>query len=357
MASHAKLEKRVEEQAAEIERLKAGLPPESVGAGSSGLNGSSTALAPPDLMAASERGDTEAVRAALQANQEVKNAKNRFGRTPLMEAARKGHVGVIDILVAAGADRDERNKFGQTAADWALEQGHTLAYARLDPEGARAKADALRREFAAAEVVHVLSSRPKKDASQLDRTHPDHIKLSCDPCRSAEALQRYVQEGGAVVRCFNPHAEGALLTDGDVEQAHGWYVLNWRSAEFGLERARRSGGCVLQLLVPPGPSPMQIAEAEMAREKGVRVIVVDCTAIRGEAFDYQFAEMPDVRQLSNVKGVGGATAAAGKERLEPKASLQSGQPPAGRARGREQAPTKPAGAAATAEEPEPDFDA
>ena len=54
---------------------------------------------------------------------------------------------------------------------------------------------------------------------------------------------------------------------------------------------------VLQLVVPPGPSPMQVAEADMAAEKGIRVLPVDCTALRGEAFDYHFAAMDEVKEL------------------------------------------------------------
>lgn len=125
MASHAKLERRVAEQEAELAKLRAGHAPAAAGAA-----GGSGPEAPPDLLAAAERGDADAVRAALQANKALVDAKNRFGRTPLMEAARKGHLAVVDVLVAAGADLDVRNKFNQTAADWALEQGHPLIYAR-----------------------------------------------------------------------------------------------------------------------------------------------------------------------------------------------------------------------------------
>ena len=68
---------------------------------------------------------------------------------------------------------------------------------------------------------------------ELSLVNPNHIKLSCDPARSAENLQRYLQEVPAC-RVFNPNVDSAFLTEGDVDNADGWYVLNWRSGEFGL---------------------------------------------------------------------------------------------------------------------------
>ena len=342
---NAKYAKQVKELQAQLGQLKSGVSPATAGSS----NG-----AAPDLLAAAERGDAEAVIAALKAKPSDKDAKNRFGRTALMEAARKGHLAAVEALIAAGAARDIQNKMGQTAADWALENNHTLVYARLDPEGAQARGALLRKEFAAAKVVHLLSTRAKKDASQLDRSHPAHVKLSCEPARSAENLQRYLQEAKGV-RCFNPNVEGQFLTEGDADQANGWYCLNWRSAEFGLERVRSTGGCVLQLIVPPGPSPMQVAEADMAREKGVPLLTVDCCALRGEAYDYHFADMPAVAKLREQA----AQVAAGTLRLPvppTREQLESGAPAASKSAPAASPPSSslpmPPGG-----DDEPDFDA
>ena len=257
----------------------------------------------------------EQLKAALLAAPAAKDAKNRFGRTALMEAARKGHVACVDALLAAGADRQVLNKKDQTAAEWALELGFSHVYARLDPEAARVRGNVLRSEFAAAKLVHVLSTRTKKDASQLDRNHSQFVRLACDPAKAAANLRAYLEQAapGGQVRCYSPPEYGAFLAGahGDADEAAGWAHLNWRGGEVGLERCRATGGCVLQLIVPPGVSPMQRAEAEAAADKGVRVLLVDLRGVRGEAYDYVFDEMPEVAALKREA----AEVAGGKRTL------------------------------------------
>ena len=136
---------RLQKQCAELrERLESGESPSSSAqeapAATSSTQAATTA---PDLHRSAERGDIEAVKAALAARPGEKDAKNRFGRTALMEAARKGHLAVVDALLAAGADRTVQNKMGQSAAEFALEQDHHFVYARLHPDGARARCAAL----------------------------------------------------------------------------------------------------------------------------------------------------------------------------------------------------------------------
>ena len=54
---------------------------------------------------------------------------------------------------------------------------------------------------------------------------------------------------------------------------------------------------MLLIVVPPGLSALQVAQRDMAREKGVRVIELDCTAIKGECYDYHYAEMASIAAL------------------------------------------------------------
>ena len=77
---------------------------------------------------------------------------------------------------------------------------------------------------------------------------------------------------------------------------------------------------MLQVLVPPGLSTMQQAEADMAAEKGVPVVVVDCTRIGSEAYDYHFQDMPE---LQHVRQLGIDLDAAADSRTAPKQSTVS----------------------------------
>ena len=61
----------------------------------------------------------------LESGAGVNEAMNS-GRTPLHAAAYKGHARVVEILLAAGADRSLKDKTG-TALDNAQRRGHPAA--------------------------------------------------------------------------------------------------------------------------------------------------------------------------------------------------------------------------------------
>ena len=57
----------------------------------------------------------------------------KHGYTPLMEAALQGSSDLVDVLLAAGADRTRKNLDGKTAADFANERGHAELSKTLAP--------------------------------------------------------------------------------------------------------------------------------------------------------------------------------------------------------------------------------
>ena len=61
-------------------------------------------------------------------------------------------------------------------------------------------------------------------------------------------------------------------------------------AQGEVRRARESGGAVFQVLLGDGPSPMQEAEEVMAKDKGVPLIKLDASSLRGELDSFRGRE-------------------------------------------------------------------
>src|SRR5437667_9004369 len=85
---------------------------------------------------AATHGDVEGVQELLAAGADV-NARNRYGQTALMLAAHHGHLQVVEALVEAVTDLNAAAKYNLTALMLAIDAGH-VAVARLV---ARAGAD------------------------------------------------------------------------------------------------------------------------------------------------------------------------------------------------------------------------
>lgn len=74
--------------------------------------------------AATGQGDVEQVRHLLEAGAEV-NARDRYGQTALMNAARTGQVELVRLLVERGAALNTTAKYNLTALMLAIINGHT----------------------------------------------------------------------------------------------------------------------------------------------------------------------------------------------------------------------------------------
>jgi len=81
------------------------------------------------------RGDVAALEARIAAGADV-DARDRYGQTGLMLAAHHGHEAVVAVLVAAGADLDVTAKYGLSALMLAVVAGHEACARRLAEAGA-----------------------------------------------------------------------------------------------------------------------------------------------------------------------------------------------------------------------------
>ena len=295
------------------------------------------------LMRFAGNGATALVELLVKRGADVNATDDRS--TSLMKAALQGQMSTVQALLELNAIVGVTDGEGRTAADHAREGDHPMTYALLNPEGAKLNGQRLRDEFSAARLVHVLSTRYQKDPSQVD------LPRSCDPLHSAAAIKfvleseplpegtitfndylsddsdpqdelegevapkaRYCLATGnevtpemepqiaatsgkpvsKTVMAFNPNTDNAFLMEGDATSANAIWLRNWRER---LEDARRTGGAVVQVLVPPGLSQMQLAEADMAADKGVPVVLVDCSNVRERLDEYDASGMPGIRRL------------------------------------------------------------
>ena len=205
-----------------------------------------------------------------------------------MLAAAAGHTTIVEALVQRGADVDIKRD-GKTAGDIALENHLPTVCAIIEPNHPELQTNkAFKRRFEDADIVLVFSVKFRRDR--------DQPRESCDPFKSAANAKAALEKREGVM-AFNPNYDNAKFQAGQAELANAIWLLTWREM---LELARAKGGCVVQMLVPPGLSKMQEAEADMAKDKGVPVVVLDCRQVKGCTTEAQLEAMPEWAKLISM---------------------------------------------------------
>ena len=69
-------------------------------------------------------GDLETVRAMVERTQVDLEARGQYGKTPLLKAAIKGHLSVVQYLCEQGVDKEARDDVGWTPLHFAEHDGH-----------------------------------------------------------------------------------------------------------------------------------------------------------------------------------------------------------------------------------------
>lgn len=280
------------------------------------------------LIQAAYWGRTQVVKTLLEAGADPNKKKEGGARwTPLWNAAAAGHAEIVQILLDRGADKtlapESGERKGISPAQIALIKKHPMVVRLLDEDLANKEGERLMAAFAQATLVHCLSTRYRRAQGfeVFPADHPEHAgKNTCDPSFTAEQVKAVLEGIGRKdtgtsnpianeptgTMVFNPNCDNAFLLSGDSESANDQWLLNWR--QIGLENTRRKGGAVIQVVTPPGLSKMQIAEASMAADQGVRVVKIDCKNLlgvrdrlhdgRNSGLNYvQLMKMPTVQQL------------------------------------------------------------
>ena len=120
---------------------------------------------------------------------------------------------------------------------------------------ADAKGD-VEKKFQSASTVHILSTRFK------------------DPAwKHAQQVKRVVERQRGVY-LYNPNEDNRKLQENDPAGANAKWLKRWRDM---LRATKEKRGVCIQILCPDRfpMSPMQVEEADMAKDKGVRVVVLE----------------------------------------------------------------------------------
>ncbi len=162
---------------------------------------------------------------------------------PLMEAARVGSMRIVDVLLAANADRTLQNEILQTAADIATESGFPRIAAKLrQPEHKRSK----RKKPLGKENARSLKLAIERGSVDVVRKIAEGKDLDC-----------YVEE-------MNTSPLVYAVWEGKVDVIRVFFdlgaSLSYRTGEFPLEAAARGGRLdVMDLLVRLGAEVNQRA--------------------------------------------------------------------------------------------------
>ncbi|KAL7921747.1 hypothetical protein ACQKWADRAFT_113122, partial [Trichoderma austrokoningii] len=87
------------------------------------------------LLWAAENGHEATVQLLLEKGADIE-AKDRWDRTPLSRAAEKGHEATVQLLLEKGADIEAKDGWGRTPLSWAAENGHEATVQLLLEKGA-----------------------------------------------------------------------------------------------------------------------------------------------------------------------------------------------------------------------------
>ena len=90
-----------------------------------------------EILAAAGKGDAVRVQALLTLDERLANAKGVWDKTPLHEAAERDHQEIAHILLAAGANLEQRTTWGMTPLEWAGNMGSRKVADELLKHGAQ----------------------------------------------------------------------------------------------------------------------------------------------------------------------------------------------------------------------------
>jgi len=180
-----------------------------------------------ELLNAAKKGDAAAVKSLLAKSADV-NAKTRYNQTPLMLAAMQGHIGIVKILIEAGADLNVTDTFYKsvTALSAAADRGHAEIVKLLLEKGAKSKETAL---YVGAQEGRASVVKAALDLGGLPQEALDRALSFIDEAESKE-IAEMLKKAGA-----KPPEKKQLKPEVKVDEA----TLQKYAGTYRLDEARQ----------------------------------------------------------------------------------------------------------------------
>jgi hypothetical protein len=205
-----------------------------------------------ELWAAVRAGDTAKVTAALDQGADV-NAKTRYGATALTFAADKGHLDVIKLLIARGADVNAQDTFyGMRAIDMAMANSRDAVVTLLLERGSKGVPGILPQAIQRGNVAIVTRAL---ESPEITRAHLRPALAGAKKVNNAEIIALVEKKLASMPAEAAP--PGVTVDRATLDS----YVGSYRNDEAGAAITVSMSGDQLMMAPPSGPAMALIASS------------------------------------------------------------------------------------------------
>jgi outer membrane protein assembly factor BamB len=202
-----------------------------------------------ELWAAARAGDAARVTATLDKGIDV-NTRTRYGATALTFAADKGHVEIVKLLIARGADVNVQDTFYQMRAlDMAMMNKHADVVKLLLERGSKGAPGVLPMAIQAGNAALVAAVL---ESPELTRAHVRPALAGAKKVNNPEIIALIEKKLASMPEAAAP---AAVTVDRATLQS---YVGSYRNEEAGAAITIALNGDVLTLAPPGNPTPMTL---------------------------------------------------------------------------------------------------